>query len=210
MEIQVPTDLSEITLGQYQEYTALEKPTEVDTISIFMNIDRSAVKTIKATSMDSLVEDITKLFKTEQRFLNRFKISGKEFGFIPKLDDITYGENKDISSYMKWDTMHMAMAVMYRPIILKQRRKYLIEDYEGSHKYSEIMKSAPMNVVMGAMLFFSNLMNDLLNYIPNYLEQEENKRLLESNGVDIQKFTHLLKGTLQDLKALQNSPYINV
>ena len=210
MEIQVPTDLSEITLGQYQEYTALEKPTEVDTISIFMNIDRSAVKTIKATSMDVLVEDITKLFKTEQRFLNRFKISGKEFGFIPKLDDITYGENKDISSYMKWDTMHKAMAAMYRPIILKQRRKYLIEDYEGSHKYSEIMKSAPMNVVMGAMLFFSNLMNDLLNYIPNYLEQEENKRLLENNGVDIQKFTHLLKGTLQDLKALQNSPYINV
>ena len=154
MEIQVPTDLSEITLGQYQEYIALESPTEVDTISIFMNIDRSAVKTIKATSMDSLVEDINKLFKTEQRFLNRFKISGKEFGFIPKLDDITYGENKDISSYMKWDTMHKAMAVMYRPITLKQRRKYLIEDYEGSHKYSEIMKSAPMDVVMGAMLFF--------------------------------------------------------
>ncbi len=210
MEIQVPTDLSEITLGQYQEYIALEKPTEVDTISIFMNIDRSAVKSIKATSMDSLVEDINKLFKTEQRFLNRFKISGKEFGFIPKLDDITYGENKDISSYMKWDTMHKAMAVMYRPIILKQRRKYLIEDYEGSHKYSEIMKSAPMDVVMGAMLFFSNLTNDLLSYIPNYLEQEENRLLLENSGVDIQKFTHLLKGTLQDLKALQNSPYINV
>jgi len=210
MEIQVPTDLSEITLGQYQEYIALESPTEVDTISIFMNIDRSAVKTIKATSMDSLVEDINKLFKTEQRFLSRFKMLNKEYGFIPKLDDITYGENKDISSYMKWDTMHKAMAVMYRPIILKQRRKYLIEDYEGSHKYSEIMKSAPMDVVMGAMLFFSNLMNDLLNYIPNYLEQEENKLLLESNGVDIQKFTHLLKGTLQDLKALQNSPYINV
>jgi len=210
MEIQVPTDLSEITLGQYQEYIALESPTEVDTISIFMNIDRSAVKTIKATSMDSLVEDINKLFKTEQRFLNRFKISGKEFGFIPKLDDITYGENKDISSYMKWDTMHKAMAVMYRPIILKQRRKYLIEDYEGSHKYSEIMKSAPMDVVMGAMLFFSNLMNDLLSYIPNYLEQEQNKRLLENSGVDIQKFTHLLRATLQDLKALQSSPYINV
>jgi len=175
-----------------------------------MNIDRSAVKSIKATSMDSLVEDINKLFKTEQRFLNRFKISGKEYGFIPKLDDITYGENKDISSYMKWDTMHKAMAVMYRPITLKQRRKYLIEDYEGSHKYSEIMKSAPMDVVMGAMLFFSNLTNDLLNYIPNYLEQEQNKLLLESNGVDIQKFIHLLKGTLQDLKALQNYHYINV
>ena len=209
MEIQVPTDLSEITLGQYQEYIALESPTEVDTISIFMNIDRSAVKTIKATSMDSLVEDINKLFKTEQRFLNRFKISGKEFGFIPKLDDITYGENKDISSYMKWDTMHKAMAVMYRPITLKQRRKYLIEDYEGSHKYSEIMKSAPMDVVMGAMLFFSDLMNDLLSYIPNFLEQEQSKRLLESNGVDIQRFTHLLKVTLQDLRALQNYPYIN-
>jgi len=210
MEIQVPTDLSEITLGQYQEYIALENPTEVDAISIFMNIDRSAVKSIKASSVDSLAKDALLLFGKEQRFLNRFKMRNKEYGFIPKLDDITYGENKDISSYMKWDTMHKAMAVMYRPIILKQRRKYLIEDYEGSHKYSEIMKSAPMDVVMGAMLFFSNLMNDLLNYIPNYLEQEQNKRLLESNGVDIQRFTHLLKVTLQDLKALQSSPYINV
>ena len=210
MEIQVPTDLSEITLGQYQEYIALENPTEVDAISIFMNIDRSAVKSIKASSVDSLAKDALLLFGKEQRFLNRFKMRNKEYGFIPKLDDITYGENKDISSYMKWDTMHKAMAVMYRPIILKQRRKYLIEDYEGSHKYSEIMKSAPMDVVMGAMLFFSNLTNDLLNYIPNYLEQEENRLLLESNGVDIQKFTHLLKGTLQDLKALQNYHYINV
>ena len=210
MEIQVPTDLSEITLGQYQEYIALENPTEVDAISIFMNIDRSAVKSIKASSVDSLAKDALLLFGKEQRFLNRFKMRNKEYGFIPKLDDITYGENKDISSYMKWDTMHKAMAVMYRPIILKQRRKYLIEDYEGSHKYSEIMKSAPMDVVMGAMLFFSNLTNDLLSYIPNFLELEENRLLLESNGVDIQKFTHLLKGTLQDLKALQNSPYINV
>ena len=210
MEIQVPTDLSEITLGQYQEYIALENPTEVDAISIFMNIDRSAVKSIKASSVDSLAKDALLLFGKEQRFLNRFKMRNKEYGFIPKLDDITYGENKDISSYMKWDTMHKAMAVMYRPIILKQRRKYLIEDYEGSHKYSEIMKSAPMDVVMGAMLFFSNLMNDLLSYIPNYLEQEQNKRLLENSGVDIQKFTHLLRATLQDLKALQNYHYINV
>ena len=121
MEIQVPTDLSEITLGQYQEYIALESPNEIDTISIFMNIDRAAVKSIKATSMDTLVEDIGRLFKTEQSFLNRFKLRNKEYGFIPKLDDITYGENKDISSYMKWDTMHKAMAAMYRPIILKQR-----------------------------------------------------------------------------------------
>ena len=31
---------------------------------------------------------------------------------------------------------------------------YLIEDYEGSDKYAEIMKDAPVNVALGATVFF--------------------------------------------------------
>jgi hypothetical protein len=51
--------------------------------------------------------------------------------------------------------MHKAMAVLFRPIKKKQGTKYLIEDYEGSHKYSELMKEIPLDVVMGAMVFFT-------------------------------------------------------
>ena len=68
--------------------------------------------------------------------------------------------------------MHKAMAVLFRPIKQKQRDKYLIEDYEGSHKYSESMKEMPLDVVMGAMVFFYNLTNVLLKSIPSYLEKE--------------------------------------
>jgi hypothetical protein len=68
--------------------------------------------------------------------------------------------------------MHKAMAVLFRPIKQKQGSKYLIEEYEGSHKYSERMKNMPLDVVLGAMVFFWNLTSALLNCIPNYLDKE--------------------------------------
>ena len=47
-----------------------------------------------------------------------------EFGFIPKLDNISLGEFVDLDSYMSdWDNMHKAMAVLYRPVTF--RKKYV-------------------------------------------------------------------------------------
>ena len=107
--------------------------------------------------------------------------------------------------------MHKAMAVLFRPLKQKQGHKYLIEEYEGSHKYSEVMKQMPLSVVLGAMVFFYNLTNELLNYIPNYLEKEVVKeqmigQISQENGEAIQNYIHLLKETLQDLKKLQRLP----
>ena len=142
-------------------------------------------------------------------------MSGNEYGFIPNLDEITYGENKDITSYISdWKTMHKAMAVLYRPIKQKQNSKYLIDDYEGSHNYSEVMKNMPLDVVLGAMVFFWNLTNALLNSIPNYLEKEIKQAQMQGvdlaeSGEAIQNSMHLLKETLQNLNRLQSYPFIN-
>ena len=110
--------------------------------------------------------------------------------------------------------MHKAMAVLFRPIKQKLRDKYLIEEYEGSHKYSEVMKNMPLDVVLGSMVFFYSLTNALLNYIPNYLEKETAKEQMQGviskeNGEAIQNYIQLVKKTLQDLKKLQSSPFIN-
>jgi len=106
------------------------------------------------------------------------------------------------------------MAVLFRPIKQKQGSKYLIEEYEGSHKYSEMMKSMPLDVVLGAMVFFWNLTSSLLNCIPNYLENQIKKEQMQKvdsveNGEVIANYIVLLKETLQSLKRLQSYPYIN-
>ena len=213
IEINIPDNLNEITLGQYQEFLKIEEPTEEDILKVFLNLDLKGIGKVKAADVDKYAAHITSLFEQEQRHSLKFNLKGVEFGFLPNLDDITYGENKDVTAYLNdWQSMHKAMSVLYRPITQKLSGKYLIEGYEGSHKYGETMKSMPLGVVMGSMVFFYNLTNELLKAIPNYLEKEAMKeqmkgQISEQNGEAIKKYTHLLKETLGDLAKLQTYPY---
>jgi hypothetical protein len=215
IEVSVPSSLKEVKLKDYQDYLLIEEPTNDDMLKCILNIDQKELGKIKASDVDFLLGHVINLFEEKQELIPKFKMYGIEYGFIPNLDEITYGENKDVTAYINdWGTMHKAMAVLFRPIKQKQRDKYIIEEYEGSHKYSEVMKDMPLNVVMGAMVFFYNLTNVLLKSIPSFLEKEIAKEQMQGviskeNGEVIQNSILLLNQTLQDLKKLQSFPFIN-
>jgi hypothetical protein len=139
-----------------------------------------------------------------------------KFGFIPKLDDITLGEFVDLDNYIgDWQQIHKAMAVLYRPITFQKGDLYLIEEYEGSDKYSEIMEDAPVNVALGAVVFFYRLGNVLSSYLLDSLTEQMMKdkemvKDLEQNGVGINQYTQSLKEMSQNLKKLQNYQLPNV
>lgn len=208
-EINIPTSLDEITLRQYQQYIAIENPTEEDALRTLLGLDLKDLGKLKQSSVDVLISSLNELFSKQPHHRKLFKFDGVLWGFIPKLDDITYGENKDVTTYLKWDTMHKAMATLYRPVTIKKDGKYLIEEYEGVEKYEDKMLDMPVSICMGAMVFFCDLTNDLLKAIPNYLERVAQLQGLEENGEAIKKFIPLLKETLQDLKPLQNFHFTN-
>jgi hypothetical protein len=216
IEVNIPENLNDITLGQYQEFLKIEEPTEEDILKVFLGLDLKGLGKIKAADVDKYANHITSLFEQEQEHVLKFDLKGVQFGFMPNLDEITYGENKDVTAYLNdWQTMHKAMAVLYRPIKQKLGARYLIEDYEGSHKYSEAMKEMPLGVVMGAMVFFYNLTNALLKAIPNYLEKQTEKEQMTGaisaeNGEAIKKYTRLLKETSEDLMRLQTYHFTGV
>lgn len=216
IEVNIPENLNDITLGQYQEFLKIEEPTEEDILKVFLGLDLKGLGKIKASDVDKYANHITNLFNTEPQHQLKFILKGIEYGFIPNLDDITYGENKDVTSYLnEWDTMHKAMSVLYRPVVNKLKDRYTIEPYQGTHKYSETMKQMPLGVVMGAMVFFYNLTNELLKAIPSYLEKQAKKermtgQISAENGEAIKKYIHLLKETSEDLMRLQANPYILV
>jgi hypothetical protein len=216
IEVNIPENLNDITLGQYQEFLKIEEPTEEDILKVFLGLDLKGLGKIKASDVDKYANHITSLFEQEQEHVLKFDLKGVQFGFMPNLDEITYGENKDVTAYLNdWQTMHKAMAVLYRPIKQKLGARYLIEDYEGSHKYSETMKEMPLGVVMGAMVFFYNLTNALLKAIPNYLEKAVAKeqmtgQISAENGEAIKKYTRLLKETSEDLMRLQTYHFTGV
>lgn len=210
LKLEIPENLNDIKLRQYQKFLKIDEPTNEDILKCFLDLTDQEINSIKLNDVEDLANEISEALKQEPLFTPVFKLNGIKYGFIPKLDDITYGENKDVTTYLNgFDNMHKAMAVLYRPIISKLGNKYLIEDYEGSHKYSDEMLNAPLGVVMGAMVFFYNLTNDLLKAIPNYLEKEIMTEQMQGvhlgkNGEDIQNSIHYLKATLEDLTRLQN------
>ena len=148
------------------------------------------------------------------------KIQDIEFGFIPDLENISWGEYIDLESNLSsWDTMHKAMAVMYRPIIKTKKEKYEIEEYISSATYAEVMKFAPVNIALGASLFFWTLGSELLTALADYLEKEVKKMVstttqselsLVSNGDGISQSMQSLKETLQNLTQLQKNHLQNV
>ena len=177
IKLNIPEKLSEMTLGQYQDWLKVSEGKELDTflqqkiIEIFCGLTLKQVMLIKASEIDRLVADISNIFKEEPKFIDRFDYGGKEFAFVPKLDDISFGEYVDLDTYLQdWQLMHKAMAVLFRPITLKRKDKYLIEDYESAEKYD--LKCMPLNVVFGSLVFFYHLRNELQKHILNYLANQ--------------------------------------
>ena len=68
--------------------------------------------------------------------------------------------------------MHQAMAVLYRPVTKRIKDKYLITDYEGTSEFSDVMRFMPLDVALGALVFFYQLGNELLKATRNYLLQQ--------------------------------------
>ncbi len=143
---------------------------------------------LKLTSINELIVHFTKIFKEKPKFKPTFKIGEVEFGFIPNLENITFGEYVDLENYLsKWEDFHKAMAVMYRPITIRKEDKYEIMEYTGAAAFSEGMKFAPMDVAISASVFFWTLGSELLSATLDYLTNE-----LKTNGKEFQILAHEL------------------
>jgi hypothetical protein len=181
-------------------------------IEIFCGIELKDVVKMRLTDVNELLVSFNQIFNEKPKFQNRFNLHGIEYGFIPKLEDLTLEEFTNLEQLMKsWDTFHMAMAVMYRPIKLEVKGTYEIHDYFYSEDMGEIFKLCPLDIALSARVFFWNLASELLNAIPSYLEKElaKNPSLmkeanLENSGGGIRSIMHLLMENLKTLDLSEN------
>lgn len=212
VELIVPNNLNEVTLGQYQEYIKLKDLSETELslkmIEIFCNLKSEQVRYLKATDVRTVVTIISEMFDSKPSLVNTFKIDGIEYGFIPNLDEMSFGEYIDLDTYIgDWDNIDKAMGVLYRPVEMRKGNRYHIKEYEAGE--TEHLKAMPLDAVLGSILFFYRLGNDLCKIMMNSLEGKEMEDLQahlnsESNGVGIQAFMLSLNQILDDLKISQN------
>ena len=214
VEITIPDSLSEVTLDQYQRYLKIqdnnqdEKFLASKMIEIFCGVKLSDTLKMKYADVDGICNILVDMFNEKPQLVTKFKMKGVEYGFIPKLDDISLGEYIDLDAFLgDWENMHRAMAVLYRPIENKYGDKYSIKDYEAGD--GEVMKDMPLEAVISSIIFFYHLGIDLSQAMMNYLEEQEETSLVqylnsEVSGVGINQFTHSLKAILDDLKISLN------
>jgi hypothetical protein len=224
-EIVIPTSLSEIPLMNYQKFIKLvegsndEELIAQKSIEIFCGLNMKDVLKIKWSDVVGLANHFNKLFQQKTEFKTTFKIKDIEFGFIPNLEEMSFGEYVDLDHNIgKVESFHKAMAVLYRPITKKTKDTYQIMGYSGTDEFAELMKYAPLDIAMAASVFFYRLGNDLVQATLTSLEQEmmKNKELQTTiqkglsstnNGDGIIQSMHSLKEMLQSLMKLPNWEY---
>ena len=228
--LEVPKDLSAITLQQYQKYLKIMDGKEemedlefmnLKVLEIFCGVTMKEAYNLPLSEFSFIINHIVNIFKESTPLQRDFTLTDPNgdsvtFGFIPKLDDITLGEFVDLDNYIgDWNQMHKAMSVLYRPITFRKKDLYLIEEYKGTDKYAEIMKDSPVNVALGAIVFFYRLGNVLSTYLADSLTKQlmEDQELInhsETNGGGINQYMQSLKEISQNLKKLQNYQLPNV
>lgn len=227
IEIEVPTSLEDITLGQYQHYLKILDQNEGEDandfinkklVEIFCNIKLNEVDSIPLVDFNRILEVLEEAFKEKFSLIRHFELGEVEMGFIPKLDDMSLGEYVDVeASITDWQNIHKAMGVLYRPVNFKSKDKYTIAPYKPNDDIQEWMKQMPLSAVMSCMVFFYDLGTELsiasLAYLEMEMKRDKTSRLkeaLEESGVGISQFMDSLKETSQSLTKLQKNQYLSV
>lgn len=235
LEVRVPTSLYHIPLDDYQRYMKVVEGVDTKSeeandflnlkaLEIFCGLQLKESYKLPMAAFNAVLEQLAKCLSEDTPLVKRFTMRGTdgaqiEFGFNPKLKDMSFGEYIDLDKYISsWKDAHKVMAVLYRPVIASKRDMYRIEEYEGSDKYSDLLRYMPTSIALGAMVFFyrlgmklsKHLIQSSLKEVPMVDLLKAEKQSLERDGVGISHYMLLLEVMSQNLIKLQKTHYISV
>ena len=182
MRVNLPTDLNDITLGQYQDYMKLDSDSETYTdeiFSLFTGIPLNQVKEVPKKQYDEVLQQIYNALQIDGTFRQTFTIDGIDFGLIPNFDKITGGEYVDLVASSKEvegynPELITLISVLYRPIKKKDSfGNYKLEKYNGTKGHEKHIAKLPMSIVNGCLGFFLKISNDLDNHLQTYMEEAQ-------------------------------------
>lgn len=217
MNVLIPKHINDVTLEQYQRFALINNEAQDaeffihKTIEIFCDVDIRTVSKFPLKDAKEISQDIIDVLNNNIPFTDRFEMGGVKYGFIPDLQKISLGEFIDLEEALKDSkTFHQAAAVMFRPIVKEYKELYTIETYEASAQAAQDMKQAPIGVISAAIVFFYNIVNELLAVSQVYSKSEKEtaqiileKANLQQNMVGSTQFTHYVEVLRQNLEKLQ-------
>ena len=181
---------SDVTLERWIELIKAEKGSKSEeaeeTIAALSDIPNKLIKELSIRDVAIIISNIAELQSKQDTVLKKIiEIDGVEYGMHPNLDDLTLGEYADIETFIKngiEGNMPELMAILFRPVVEKKNKAYVIEGYDGDITIrAEIMKKMTAEQVQNCLVFFYHFGKKSAMTLPSFLVQrtQEVKKELE-------------------------------
>ncbi len=102
--------LDDITIKQYKEYEKILDANKNDAnserfiylkmVEIFCGIPYEYANKMRLNDFERIVSKITDVLIQQPKLVTKFKMGDSTFGFIPDLEEMTYGEFVDLDTYI--------------------------------------------------------------------------------------------------------------
>lgn len=190
----LPQKWDEVSIKQYQdlmiiaEDDTLNKLEEkIRSISILTGCEVGKLTKAPMSHLNKVYDRLAVLTSDMPNKVLRkvIEIDGVEYGFIPDMRDLTFGEFVDIDTWMQDGYRNLVdiLAVLYRPVVKRKGDRYRIEDYDTVSRAdrSELFaESMSIDSVYGAMVFFYTIGEKLIE--TTRLSLETRKKRMSSMG----------------------------
>ena len=229
LTINLPGSWSDITLSQYLRWLdvpndASEAELQIAALDIFCNIPYAYADQLPATKRNYILARLADIFSHNPEHVMRFTHQGVNYGFVPELDEITFGEFVDIDKFsQKPSDLPKLLCVLYRPIDQHYGDRHALKPYMGDLSNAESFMDLPASIAIGATIFFWRLGTGLLFDTQKFLEKRNRRNLdrvivhpplqrlrqvLSRNGDGTSSYTDFAMETLASWTASQPNPYI--
>ena len=175
VKVTLPENARELTVEQYQKFLKVEGDETFMTLKaleIFANIPLKVAHAMRADDILDISQHILSIVGGKHPLVRRLFFRGREYGFVPNLEEMSFGEYIDLDSYLSdMDMLHKTVGVLYRPITESKGDYYEIAEYKGTDGYADF----PLDVALGATLFFYRLRRKLLGTSQTSFQKEIQK-----------------------------------
>jgi len=170
LRFNIPKTWNDLNLGRYirtmKVLRSEEKVSELEKVIRILNcitdIPKKDLYGLDVKSVGKLGAHLTGFLESvpDDELKHFIEVEGVEYGFHPKLVDMTLGEFVDLETFVEnlEDNLHNILSILYRPVTAKKDDKYRIEDYKPDRERAELFKKhLTVGDFNGASVFFYDL-----------------------------------------------------
>ena len=182
LNVSIAANAKAVILGKYIDYqNAVDK---VEQVHIITGKSSESIRLLQATIIDEIIMQFeAALHLGSNDFERKVRVGAIELGFIPNLQEMTFGEYVDLDSActnlykdgkVNGEAALKMMCILYRPIKAKFGNYYDIDAYktEAKRKYIDAVKQLTLDHVLNVLLFFSTIEIELYNTSLEFLAKE--------------------------------------